>query len=216
MERVETLSKMLAEKIERKATYDDILVTVKMIESELLHLKIINPTTKYAEKLTTTIDIFKTGTEHVSNNNQEKIVEVLQVDEKEIEAELEDIKHNISHLSFMAAKNKPAFKIEDETEEKLTINDLHNLPLEKTNPVINEPIIEEQAQKTTKEEKTETNIILRKEINENIHTENIISLNERLYQQTHELSDKLKDTPIEDLKKAIGVNERFLYLNELF
>jgi hypothetical protein len=56
MERVETLSKMLAEKIEKKASYDDILVTVKMIESELLHLKTIQPIAKNVEKTTKKIE----------------------------------------------------------------------------------------------------------------------------------------------------------------
>ena len=216
MERVETLSKMLAEKIVRKASYDDILVTVKMIESELLHLKIITPTTKYDEKLTTTVDIFKTGTENSTNSNQEKIIETLYVDEKEIEEELDEIKHNIAHLSFMAAKNKPAFKIDDETDEKLSINDLHSILVSKEVSINEVPFITTAILETKATEKNEPIITLPKEVNEVIHAENIMSINERLNQQQHELSDKLKDTPIEDLKKAIGVNERFLYLNELF
>ena len=77
MERVETLSKMLVDKISKKASYTDILVTVKMIESELLHLNNINPTTKYEEKLTTHIDIFKTSVDRELDIEEEKIVEIL-------------------------------------------------------------------------------------------------------------------------------------------
>lgn len=44
----------------------------------------------------------------------------------------------------------------------------------------------------------------------------IPSLNDRLRQSGAELSDKLKETPIRDLRKAIGINDRFLYINELF
>jgi hypothetical protein len=42
------------------------------------------------------------------------------------------------------------------------------------------------------------------------------SLNERLKSRTTELGDSLTDAPIKDLKKAIGVNDRYLFLNELF
>jgi hypothetical protein len=42
------------------------------------------------------------------------------------------------------------------------------------------------------------------------------SLNDRLNKSQTQVSDTLSEAPIKDLKKAIGVNERFLYLNELF
>jgi hypothetical protein len=213
MERVETLSKMLAEKIEKKASYDDILATVKMIESELLHLKTIQPIAKNVEKTTTNIDIFKNISDELldNSNDQEKIVEILQIDEKAVEEELEEIRHNLSQLAFMAAKNKPAFNIEEEqASEKETLKDLHQteikteIALEKKEEISAPQIVLTPAQNPTKE------------INESIQTEKVISINEKLFAQQHELTDKLKDAPIEDLKKAIGVNERFLYLNELF
>jgi hypothetical protein len=42
------------------------------------------------------------------------------------------------------------------------------------------------------------------------------SLNEKLKQSKLELSDALQDVPIKDLKKAININDRFLYISELF
>lgn len=42
------------------------------------------------------------------------------------------------------------------------------------------------------------------------------SLNDRLRQEQTELFEKLKETPIRDLRKAIGVNDRFVFINELF
>lgn len=42
------------------------------------------------------------------------------------------------------------------------------------------------------------------------------SLNERLYEQRKELAEKLKDEPLKDIKKAIGVNDRFIFISELF
>lgn len=42
------------------------------------------------------------------------------------------------------------------------------------------------------------------------------SLNERLRVEKLELGNTLKDAPIKDLKKAIGINDRYLFINELF
>jgi hypothetical protein len=42
------------------------------------------------------------------------------------------------------------------------------------------------------------------------------SLNDKLRQGKTELVEILKETPIKDLRKAIGINDRFLFINELF
>jgi hypothetical protein len=42
------------------------------------------------------------------------------------------------------------------------------------------------------------------------------SLNDRLREERVELAHVLTETPIRDLKKAIGVNDRYVFLNELF
>lgn len=42
------------------------------------------------------------------------------------------------------------------------------------------------------------------------------SLNDRLKVEKVELGNKLKDTPVRDLRKAIGINDRFVFINELF
>jgi len=42
------------------------------------------------------------------------------------------------------------------------------------------------------------------------------SLNDRLKQGKAELVEVLKETPIKDLRKAIGINDRFLFINDLF
>ncbi|TCJ17649.1 hypothetical protein EPD60_05525 [Flaviaesturariibacter flavus] len=42
------------------------------------------------------------------------------------------------------------------------------------------------------------------------------SLNDRLKRPERELGHKLTDTPIRDLRKGIGINDRFLFLAELF
>ena len=56
----------------------------------------------------------------------------------------------------------------------------------------------------------------KKELHEILPTQQTASLNEKLKQSKMELSDTLQEQPIKDLRKAIGVNDRFLFINELF
>jgi hypothetical protein len=42
------------------------------------------------------------------------------------------------------------------------------------------------------------------------------TLNERLKTEKKELGNLLKESPVKDLKKAIGINDRFVFIEELF
>jgi hypothetical protein len=42
------------------------------------------------------------------------------------------------------------------------------------------------------------------------------SLNDKLKEEVLEVGHRLTDSPIKDLKKAIGINDRFVFINELF
>jgi hypothetical protein len=42
------------------------------------------------------------------------------------------------------------------------------------------------------------------------------SINDRLKEDVLELAAALKDSPVRELKKAIGVNDRYVFINELF
>jgi len=53
-----------------------------------------------------------------------------------------------------------------------------------------------------------------KEVNEAVGRQE--SLNDRLKEDRTEVMHALKDTPIRDLRKAIGINDRFVFINELF
>jgi hypothetical protein len=53
-----------------------------------------------------------------------------------------------------------------------------------------------------------------KEVNDaTIHGE---SLNDKLRQGKTELVEILKETPVKDLRKAVGINDKFLFINDLF
>jgi hypothetical protein len=53
-----------------------------------------------------------------------------------------------------------------------------------------------------------------REVNET--TNQAESINDKLKQGKTELVEVLKETPVKDLRKAIGINDRFLFINELF
>lgn len=49
-----------------------------------------------------------------------------------------------------------------------------------------------------------------------LHADQAQPLNEQLKAEKQELANNFQDTPIVDLKKAIGINDRYLFINELF
>lgn len=53
-----------------------------------------------------------------------------------------------------------------------------------------------------------------KEVNEIMGQQE--SLNDKLKENRTEVMHTIKDTPIRDLRKAIGINDRFVFINELF
>jgi hypothetical protein len=222
MERVETLCNLLAEKIKNKAVISELLTTVKMLESELLHLKTITPAVEKNSEATAVSISAKTIIEEEKKEDgeakeEEKIVEILQINEEDIEAELEEIKRIVADRNRFIQQNKPALVIDEMDEiptmagrqatlsEAKEFTENNNTALDVKNNIatsINDTIIPAHEDLP--------------EINEVIVSENSTSLNDKLATTQVELSDTLKEAPIQDLRKAIGINERFLYLNELF
>lgn len=54
-----------------------------------------------------------------------------------------------------------------------------------------------------------------KELNEVMATKNA-SLNEKLKEEVKEVAHVLNDAPVRDLRRAIGINDRFVFISELF
>ena len=54
------------------------------------------------------------------------------------------------------------------------------------------------------------------ELNDSIASSGKQTLNDRLKTEKKELATILKDSPVKDLKKAIGINDRFVFIEELF
>ena len=189
MERVETLSNKLQELIRQRAPIDQILLTVQMLQSELVHLQSsgqLSAERPVAVNIASHPYFPKTAVKEMTKK-EEKIVEVLQVDQDALEAELEEIKKNAEAKNKMGSVNRPQIFFD---------------PVEDTPTLTHQKPIEEPVRK--------------KELHEFIAKDSPASLNDKLKQIKIELSDSLQEAPVRDLKKAIGVNDRFLFIKELF
>jgi hypothetical protein len=190
MERVETLLKKLQDQFVQNAPADQLLLTVQMLQAELLLLQNHQgPASLNNDVAITVSGLMPAPANGIANNHVEmeiKTVEVLQVDEAEIEAELEEIKRNAEAMQKISIQNKPHIIIDSEADI---------------------PTLTHQQPKQEEE---------KKEINDTAGGNIAASLNEKLKQSKIDLGDTLTEIPIRDLRKAIGVNDRFLFINELF
>ncbi len=190
MERVSTLIKKLQKQLDENASASMLLHTVQMLQAELQSQSEVKKEIsqdKVCVIMPVSFSSFyqqKTEDGIITNFSEEKIIEVLQVDEKEIEKELEQIKRNAEAVNSMSNHVKRPF-VYDPIEDVPTL--AHQTPIEKKFAA-----------------------------NEETSFEYPESLNDRLKEVRIELSEKLTEAPIKDLKKAIGVNDRFLFINELF
>lgn len=196
MNRVQTLIQLLQQQSDKKESNDALLQTIQMLQAELVSDKVHMPAAPQGKVVVIT-PVTHIVYNTVNGNSkpfekkaeqqipeQEKDIHVLEVDEKEIEQELEEMKKNA------------------QVKNKMSVNARPTLPFD---PVEDVPTLTHQTPTPAKKPK---------EINEAAAKQS--SLNDRLKEARTELSEKLTDGPIKDLKRAIGVNDRFLFINELF
>ncbi len=206
MERIASLIEQLQQALQRNADAAHLLVLTNMLQAELekksqhkteifssKSVAVVLPAAKNsAGSLQPPAQVYQVPEPKVEEIH-EKIVEVLQVDEHEVEAELEEIRQKAEFAKRMQAKqaqNKPPMLFEDE----------QGIPT-----LIHQPNYTEPPKQNGS-----------KEVNEAITTEGR-SINDQLKEEKTEVGHKLSEsTSIKDLKKAIGINDRFVFINELF
>ncbi len=190
MERVETLCERLKGQLASQASVDELLLTVQMIQSELQHLQSAEASKPAGSAVSIhmppPMDIHPKPVAE-PKVPEERVVVFLDINEAEVEMELEEMKKNAEAKNRMGLKNKPPMLF-DPVEDTPTL--IHQKTIEPPTPV--------------------------KEIHELVAQPGETSLNDTLKTQTTQISDVLSDDPIKDLKKAIGINDRFLYISELF
>ena len=190
MQRVETLLNKLQEQLAQKASIRQLLLTVQMLQAELFQL-LEGDTCEIIEDpvVITPAKNRPPASMFLMDEKvgeDEKTIEVLKVDEAEIEAELEEMRRKSDMIQKISVQNKPSILFE----------------MDEDIPTLSHQFKPKSPQST-------------REINETI-AGNTASVNEKLKQSRIDLGDTLTEVPIRDLRKAIGVNDRFLFINELF
>lgn len=192
MDRVKTLIEKLQQQSDSGASAAAMLSTSQMLQAELTLLsgnKGIDFSKKISVIMPVTQRIFTENENGAASIKEEKIVEVLQVNEQEIEKELAEIKKHAETMQSLGQHNAPGNRF-DPLEEVPTLAHQDRIP--------------------------ESEKLFQSKIEYPEGGEFAESLNDKLKQVRTELSQTLTSTPIKDLRKAIGVNDRFLFMNELF
>jgi hypothetical protein len=215
MERVETLCDKLKEQVAAKASIEELLKTVQMLQSELQHLR------KMDEKFVQTPGVsfhLPPSFDELQPVNNDKTLTTLEIDEEELVAELEAMKKAAETKNLLSLKNRRPFYF-DPIEDTPTLSNQTPTPVESPQKEHSSVLVEFEVKSTpvspiedVKQPQTPTPAPRSNSLVQGEFTE----LNESLNSMKKEVSDSLKDTPIKDLRKAIGINDRFLFISELF
>ena len=212
MERIQALIDKLYQQKQQNCNPAQLLFTVQLLQSELIKYQQRNgaiSTGKVAVTLPVNMNFFE---EEVRAPKAETIEVQVQPAAEQIAKP--EIPKPVAQPSFEQSEYilfKPEIKEVRKEEPKKE----EPKPSISTSPVFN-PAFE-----TTSEPPTLAQYQPKKESHEVKELHEVIaehkeSLNDRLKQEKLEIAHKLKDTPIKDLRKAIGVNDRFTFVSELF
>jgi hypothetical protein len=198
MERVGTLIDKLKEQFVQEAGADNMLLTVQMLFSELQErasnthgkgaVSVMMPGSRISAKETTS------SSKPKNNLKKAELSGWLFQMELDIPDPLEQ---NAVSMELEPAKDENM--VEDPIHQTQDLLDLNVAEAS----IVEEPFVEQALVK----EMYELN---------DLHADQGLALNEQLKTEKQELANNFQDTPIVDLKKAIGVNDRYLFINELF
>jgi hypothetical protein len=218
MERVQVLIDKLSTQKATNDTPAQLLTTVQLLHQELLSLQV-----QVTNKSSTKVAVVMPVVYPVNTVMQEPVVESIKVsDSKEVKqpiplVEPKEEKPMFQQQSFFDIPQPEPVQ----TMTSPTVQEAYSL--KKPAVSIPEPVREEvKPQQPTAvpfdvlaETPTLSYRQPQKEIHELIGTQEA-SLNDKLKAEKTELAHALKDAPIKDLRKGIGVNDKFLFINELF
>jgi hypothetical protein len=201
MERIEALIDKLYQQKQQNSNPAQLLFTVQLLQSELLKLQQKNGTLGTA-KVAVTLP--------ANMNFSEEVIKAAIVEEKEepavepvlskteVEPPLQESPYQPKEYSL----RRPA--VMDEIAEE-PVSRYAPQPQQVLNPAFS-PVVETP---------TLAQYQPKKEVHEAI-AEKKESLNDRLKQAKTEVAHVLKEAPIKDLRKGIGINDRFTFVRELF
>jgi hypothetical protein len=209
MERIQALIDKLYQQKQQNSHPAQMLFTVQLLQSELLKLQQKNGTLGTA-KVAVTLPV------NVNFAEETVIAPIFEEkapfgEEQKPEPEVKPVN---SKVQVEQAAPQPVSQ-----EKQYTLR----------RPVVAEEVVEEPVSRfapqpqqvlnpafsSTVETPTLAQYQPRKEVNETI-SDRKESLNDRLKQEKTEVAHVLKEAPIKDLRKGIGINDRFTFVRELF
>lgn len=207
MERVGTLIHKLQEQFEQQQDSHKLLITAQMLVAELQQQQ------EHANtgKVSVTMPYFSSYVQQPT-----VAIEPEATVEKMIEQVVEPLQSNV-HETLI---NEPEQTVSEKTEpNNSTLNTdwLFN-PSTVTAPTLAHHQTEEVVDFTIPTLKNEPATKEVYELKDIIAANDELaeSLNEKLKEDKKEVAAVLQGTPVKDLKKAIGINDRYLFINELF
>jgi hypothetical protein len=197
MERIQVLLEKLQQQYQQKEDAASMLVTVQLLQNELMAFQKSNKVLG-----TSKVSVVMPGS-NLTNPHFEELRSFEHKQEKiEQPVAIERIPVNLPATTEPKQEYYPQRPVVTETAEEQPMGTL-NAPVFNMhiNAVVEAPTLVQQQ--------------IHQEVNEIIagHKE---SLNDRLKQEKKEIAHVLKDSPVKDLRKAIGVNDKFLFISELF
>lgn len=204
MERIHTLINKLQQQLNNNESARQLLYTAQLLVGEL---------SQQQEQVSNPQNVSVVMPSGYFTIMQEPTVEhnVAVVVEEKIELpEIEQIKIEEPSIEMPIVEDPQ--KIEPAKAEATRIPALPTLPIFEQEKQVFNLVLDE-----TEEELAPT-LILQKsaaEVNDN-HQKNEQSVNDILKEEKKEVANSFVDTPIKDLRKAIGINDKYVFINELF
>jgi hypothetical protein len=188
MERIELLISKLKEQFDQKVDPARLLATVQLLQNELSRLQPVAQKTLGTSKVAV---MMPSGMNSISAEYEKYLPKPKPVEEKikEVQEVQETVLVDTSSVSI--------------------VNDSGQLDMA-FDPMTEIPTLSHQALEPAREFKR---VEIKKAAPTPLQSE---SLNDKLKQQKTELFEVLKETPVKDLRKAIGINDRFVFIDDLF
>jgi hypothetical protein len=196
MERAEQLIEKLRYQMASGAGRDQLLVTLQLLYGEIAGMPKGLQSDLPGSKVSVIVHGMGVFQQPLSaarppHDAKDRVVAVLEVDDQEMEEEMLSIREAAEFRSELSLHARPSPELHLPEEPSLERPALQPEPMQ---------ILERDALR---------------EVNQAMGTEGT-SLNDALKNDGAELGERLHHEPVKDLRKAIGINDRYLYINELF
>lgn len=197
MERIHTLINKLNNQLQDKQNMQQLLTTAQMLVAELSNFE---EHTMYEKVSVLMPQTFSNTTISVFGQEQETVKPF-------IEPKVELLKKPV--IIEVEDKNEVVLEKTKPIDTPIIINQEKSFIVEESNKVLHTLFVDETDEIPTLAPKEIS------EVNDRIKTEKQ-SLNEVLKEDKKEIASNLVDTPVKDLRKAIGINDKYVFINELF